>query len=142
MIDHYWEMAARGEDGTLDTNGKPLGPTTFYGMMGLGPKLGRLSRKVRNDGEDRARTFTRSLKGWSNTMRAEQTQKGTYFAKSGPFPHRMYVEAHVENDRNDAPSTYVAERNLVKLMVKSMGIPEYEVKRRLARIDKSAYSEE
>ena len=75
-------------------------------------------------------------------MRAEQTQKGTYFAKSGPFPHRMYVEAHVENDRNDAPSTYVAERNLVKLMVKSMGIPEYEVKRRLARIDKSAYSEE
>ena len=111
-------------------------------MMGLRSKFGRLSREARNEGEDRAKTLIRSLKGWSNTMRAEQTQKGTYFAKSGPFPHRMYVEAHVENDRNGAPSTYVVERNLMKVMVKSMGIPEYEVKRRLARIDKSAYSEE
>lgn len=141
MIDTYWEMAARGEIGTLDTKGNPVGPKAFYGMMGLRSKLGKLHKRDIDAGEDRVHTFTRISKGWSNTMRTEQTQKGTYFAKSGPFPHRMYVEAHVENDRNDAPSTYVAEKNLVKLMVKSMGIPEYEVKRRLAKIDKSVYSE-
>jgi hypothetical protein len=150
MIEEFLRLLEAGDPRTIDNNGRIISAKKFWENEGRGETFKKIGLEQRQSVADIIDDYDvvdgvavrKTKKGWSNTMRAEQTQKGTYFAKSGPFPHRMYVEAHVENDRNGAPSTYIIERNLINVMVKSMGIPEYEVKRRLARIDKSAYSEE